>query len=432
MPKVERANSLTARGGGPAVAPAVAPARPLVPIRPSRSRKARWIDPFEAREIRRLVREFGSPLLIVDCERVRQQYRQLSRALPGVLLHYALKPMPHPAVVRTVYAMGGNLDLATTGEVDLVARMGLDPQRCIHTHPIKRDSDIVEALRRGITMFVADNHDEVRKFARHRGKAQLLLRVSFRSPGAVCDLSRKFGCDPEDVASLARLARDLGVEIRGLSFHVGSQAQTAAKHVEAIEVCARLMTLGRREKLGAFDLLDIGGGFPIDYAQRVPDIGRFCAPIRKALADLPNRISVIAEPGRYIVGPAAIGVATVIGRAKREGHWWYYLDDGMYGSYSGQIYDHARYPVEALPAVDFAPAAEKLPSVLAGPTCDSIDVIAENLMLPELRAGDLVIGRSMGAYTWASASDFNFFPKATVVSVNADAGDVGGVVQVLR
>ncbi|MCS6946325.1 MAG: hypothetical protein NZM12_01770, partial [Steroidobacteraceae bacterium] len=225
---------------------------------------------------------------------------------------------------------------------------------------------------------------------------------------------------------------DLGIEVRGLSFHVGSQVPNANKHVEAIAACARLMTRGRRDRLGAFDTLDIGGGFPIDYTQPAPDIGRFCAPIRKALADLPSRISVIAEPGRYIVGPAAIGVATVIGRARREGHWWYYLDDGVYGSYSGQVYDHARYPVEALPQVDPGPSAEKLPSVLAGPTCDSIDVIAENLMLPELRAGDLIVGRAMGAYTWASASEFNFFPKASVVSVNADAGDTGAVLQVGR
>jgi ornithine decarboxylase len=112
-----------------------------------------------------------------------------------------------------------------------------------------------------------------------------------------------------------------------------------------------------------------------------------------------------------------------MGRARREGHWWYYLDDGLYGSYSGQLFDHAKYPVESLKESD-----EKFPSVLAGPTCDSIDVIAENMMLPALKAGDLIVGRSMGAYTWASASEFNFFPKATVVSVNSKPGDTGAVV----
>lgn len=393
-----------------------------MPTRTRSSRKRAYIDPFTAPEIRRLVAEFGSPLLIIDCQRVRDQYRKLHRALPGVDLHYALKPLPHPAVVEAIIELGGWLDLATTGEAQLVTQLGIDPARCIHTHPIKRDIDIRNALHLGVKIFVADNPDEVRKFEAYRDQAELLLRVSFRSPGAVVDLSRKFGCDPEDLIELARLARKLGIPVRGLSFHVGSQAADPIKHVEAVGVCAKLMAQARRDKLGVFDTLDIGGGYPIEYGQKVTDIGRFCAPIRAALAKLPARVRVIAEPGRYICGPAAIGVASVMGRAKREGHWWYYLDDGLYGSYSGQLFDHAKYPVEALKGSD-----ERFPSVLAGPTCDSIDVIAENLMLPQLKAGDLIVGRAMGAYTWASASEFNFFPKATVVAVNRKPGDTGAV-----
>jgi len=382
----------------------------------------RSIDPFEPDHIRRLVKEFGSPLLIVDCARVRTQYRTLRKALPGVDLHYALKPLPHAAVVQAVAQEGGFLDLATTGEVQLVQRLGIAADRCIHTHPIKRDRDIRNALEYGMRTFVADNPDEIRKFKPYGERAALLLRVSFRSPGAVCDLSRKFGCDPEDAVQLAQLAASLGVDVQGFSFHVGSQAADALKHVEAIEACARLLATARRQRLGSLDTLDIGGGFPIDYLQRAVDIRRFCMPIRAALAKLPQRVRIIAEPGRYIAGPAALGVATVMGRARREGHWWYYLDDGLYGSYSGQLYDHARYPVESLKQGE-----PLLPSVLAGPTCDSIDVIAENLMLPALKAGDLIVGRAMGAYTWASASEFNFFPRAVVVAVNRTAGDLGGV-----
>ncbi|HWX69323.1 MAG TPA: type III PLP-dependent enzyme [Steroidobacteraceae bacterium] len=385
-------------------------------------RRPRSIDPFQPAEVRRLVREFGSPLLILDCERVRAQLRKLRKALPRVDLHYALKPMPHPAVVETVLAESGHLDLATTGEVQLARRLGVDPARCIHTHPIKRPEDIANALQFGLRLFVADNPDEVRKFAHLADRAELLLRVSFRNPGAMVDLSRKFGCDPEDLLALARLAADLGVNVRGLSFHVGSQVRDAAKHVQAVRACMKLMAAARRERLGAFDTLDIGGGFPIDYAQPVQDIGRFCAPLRAALAQLPRRVRVIAEPGRYIVGPAAIAIASVMGRARREGHWWYYLDDGLYGAYSGQLFDHARYPVEPL-----REGGERLPSVLAGPTCDSIDVIAENLMLPQLKVGDLVVGRAMGAYTWACATEFNFFPKPAVVAVNRRPGDAGGV-----
>jgi ornithine decarboxylase len=386
------------------------------------ARRTRYIDPFEPEHIRRLVREFGSPLLIVDCQRIRAQYRKLARALPRVALHYALKPLPHAAAVRTVIDLGGHLDLATSGEVELAARLAVDPARCIHTHPIKTAREIRNALQFGVRTFVADNADEVKKFAPFAERAQLLLRVAFRSPSAVCDLSRKFGCMPEEFVFLARLAAQLGIDIRGLSFHVGSQAADPGMHVQAIEACTRLLSQTRRQRLGTLDTLDIGGGFPIPYANQAPDIQRFCAPIRAALKRLPRYLRVIAEPGRFIVGPAAIGVAAVIGRARRDGLWWYYLDDGLYSSYSGQLYDHARYPVEAL-----RDTGTREPCVLAGPTCDSIDVISENALLPRLRAGDLVIGRAMGAYTWASASDFNFVPKATVITVNARPGDMGSV-----
>jgi ornithine decarboxylase len=382
-----------------------------------------YIDPFEPQHVQRLVERYGSPLLIVDCERIRNQYRKLAKALPGVDLHYALKPLPHPAVVRSILAEGGWLDLATTGEVRLMESVGADPRRCIHTHPIKRDADIRNALAAGVTTFVADNPDEVRKFRKYRQQAELLLRVSFRSPGVVSDLSRKFGCNPEDALELARLAAQQGVPLRGFSFHVGSQAPDARMHVEALEVCAGLLAAARREKLGKLDTLDIGGGFPIDYVEQVADIGRFCAPIRKLLKTLPARVRVIAEPGRFIAGPSAICVASVMGRAQRNGRWWYYLDDGVYGSFSGKIYDHGNYPLRALRE------GPMQPSVLAGPTCDSIDVIAEDVPMPRMKAGDLVIGSAMGAYTWAHASEFNFFPKATVVSVNETEGDLGTVLE---
>ncbi len=385
------------------------------------------IDPFERDEIKRLVAQFGSPLLVIDCERVRQQYRRLQAALPSVDVFYALKPLPHPAVVAALAQLGAGFDLASSGEVGIVRELGIAAERCIHTHPIKRDSDIRDALEFGIDTFVADNPDEIAKFERYRGRARLLLRISFRSPDAVCDLSRKFGCDPDDVPALLKQARRQGVEVRGFSFHVGSQAIDPAKHVEATKACGALIKRVRADGLADVDLLDIGGGFPVDYLKPVTPIEEFCAPLRAALRGVPADVRVIAEPGRFIAAPAAIGVATVIGRARRDGLWWYYLDDGLYGSYSGQLFDHARYALDALRT-----GKERFPSVVAGPTCDSIDVINESVPLPDLRAGDLIIGRAMGAYTWASATDFNFVPRARVVSVNLTAGDTGTVMPIRK
>lgn len=369
-------------------------------------------DPFGHDSVKHLVKRFGSPLFIIDLERVRVQYRRLAAALPTVDLHYALKPLPHASVIQALREEGAFFDLATNGEVDLVRQLGVDAQRCIHTHPIKRDSDIRTALAFGVTRFVVDNPDELRKFVKYRNRVSLLIRVSFRSPDAVCDLSKKFGCAPDAVAELLALAAELRIPIEGLSFHVGSQSAGPAMHVHAIGICHRLMQAAAQQGHN-LKTLDIGGGFPVDYSQRSLPIEEFCAPIRDALGAFDTGVRVIGEPGRYIAAPAAIAVSSVMGRALRDARWWYYLDDGLYGSYSGQMYDHATYPVEAL-----VPPGENHPSVLAGPTCDSIDVITETIDLPKLDVGDLVIGHAMGAYTWASASEFNFFPRATVLALD--------------
>ena len=369
-------------------------------------------DPFSPESIQHLAARYGSPLFIIDAERVRRQYRQLAAALPGVDLYYALKPLPHSSLVTTLHAEGAFFDLATNGEIELVRRLKVPAERCIHTHPIKRDSDIRTALSYGVTRFVVDNPDELRKFVKFRSRCAVLVRVCFRSPDAVVDLSRKFGCDPETVVDLFKLAAELRIRVDGLSFHVGSQAADAGMVVRAVDVCRDLLAQARA--LGhPGEILDIGGGFPVDYLGKVLPIDEYCAPIRAALKTLPADVRVIAEPGRYLAAPVAISVASVMGRAEREGRWWYYLDDGLYGSYSGQMYDHMVYPVSAL-----RNEGPLYPSVLAGPTCDSIDVIRESIELPHLEMGDLVVGRVMGAYTCASASDFNFFPRATILALD--------------
>src|SRR5258705_2793768 len=235
-------------------------ANPRVLRRPT----ADWVDPFTSTEVARLVASFGSPLLVLDCERVRGQYRRLAAALPGVDLHYALNPLPHSSVINTLHAEGACFDLATNGEVELVRRLKVPPERCIHTHPIKRDSDIRTALAYGVDRFVIDNPDELRKFVKYRNRSSLLLRVAFSSPEARCDLSRKFGCEPEAVAGLFRLAAELRIKIDGLSFHVGSQAAGPAMFVEAIARCSGLMGLAAQTGHTP-GILDIGGGLPVEY-----------------------------------------------------------------------------------------------------------------------------------------------------------------------
>lgn len=363
--------------------------------------------------IEQLASQFGAPLMMLDCDAIRRQYRALKRALPGVVLHFALKPLPHAAVVRTLLDEGASFDLATSGEVDLVASQGVPSERTIHTHPIKRDSDIRDALAYGCTVFVVDNINELEKFIAYKDQAEILVRLSFRNKDAFADLSKKFGCSPEAAIDIISLAQQLGIRIKGLSFHVGSQSPNPTKYVEAINASAKVIKQVAELGLPALSTLDIGGGFPVPYSADVLPIDVFCAPINIALAQLPETMQIIAEPGRFIVASSVTSVASVMGQATREGKTWYYLDDGVYGSFSGLMFDEAAYPIDSAKQ-----DGERFESVLAGPTCDSIDVISDSIMLPKLNNGDLIISRMMGAYTLATATDFNFFKRAEVVVLN--------------
>lgn len=375
--------------------------------------------PAERTLFEALVARHGSPLLVFDPEVLRQQYRRLCEALPGVDLFYAVKAHPNEAIVRCLDRLGCGFDVASGGEMSLLLALRISGRRTIHTHPVKKDREIRDALRFGATTFVVDNVEELAKFVPYRGRVGLLLRVSFRAPGARVDLSRKFGCAPEEVADIVRAAGTMGVHVRGLSFHVGSQVSDAGKHVEAIERCRELM-LGLNESLPSpLATLDIGGGFPADYRLEGLDLKGFCRPIRRALATLPDDWHVLAEPGRCLVAPAVKSVTTITGRSARSGLRWYFVDDGAYGSYSGQIFDHTVYPLQVFRD------GPTTPSMIAGPTCDSIDMIAEHVALPDLQIGDLLIGHQMGAYTAATKTRFNSLPDAEFV-VHDSAGDDDG------
>jgi ornithine decarboxylase len=347
---------------------------------------------------------------------VRSQYRQLRQSLPGVHLHYALKPLPHAAVVKALMAEDGYFDLATNGEVDVVRACGVDPARCIQTHPIKRDGDIRYCLDYGCRTFVFDNPAELPKFLPYKDQVELLMRLSFRNKEAQCDLSMKFGVQPQDGLALLKQAVGLGLTVRGLSFHAGSQLLNNFKYVEAIGFCRQLFNLAALDGI-RLDTLDIGGGFPVGYIEPVMPINYYCHPIAGELERLFPSVRLLAEPGRFVAAPSMTLVASVMGKSERQGRMWYYLDDGLYGSYSGKLYDHCDYPFMPLKKLEGHGGAERL-SVVAGPTCDSIDVVYQDISLPELECDDLVVSPMMGAYTSASATDFNFFPRAKIVVID--------------
>jgi ornithine decarboxylase len=362
-----------------------------------------------------LAARHGTPLLLLDPARVAEQYRVLRRALPDVRPYYAVKALSHEAALAAVRDEGGFFDVASPGEVALVAELGVTPDRCIYTHPVKKAADVVTAVRRGIRTFVFDNERELDKFAGLEDRVELLLRLQYRTPQALIDLSYKYGAWPDEALDLVRAAQRRGLRVAGLSFHPGSQLASVKPLLQDIRHAAMLIDC--LTDVGVhIEVLDIGGGLPVPYDTAVPHLDSFVAAIAEELSRLSRRgIQVISEPGRFVAAPAMVAVAGVVGVTRRGGMPWYYLDDGLYGSFSNVLSDHVHPTIYAYDAL-FA-ELDTFPSVLAGPTCDSTDVITTGAVLPALDVGDLVVAPLMGAYTSVTACEFNGLPKATVVVV---------------
>jgi ornithine decarboxylase len=370
------------------------------------------LETFDRHSLEELVEKHETPFMVLDLSEAEYQYKSLQAAMPGVKIFYALKSLSHPALIKRLKSLGSHFDLATIGEVDLVDSLGISGDRCIHTHPIKKDKEIKRSLEFGCTRMVVDNMDELKKFVPYADKVEIIFRVSFRSKQAVVDLSRKFGCALEELPILVEFAQQNNIKVVGLSFHVGSQSLSPMTQANAIRASIAAIKVMNSVK---WKFLDIGGSFPVSYQEAVLPIEDFCAPLMEALSELPEGIEVFAEPGRFISAPSMIEVVSVVGKAERGAKTWYYLDDGVYGGFSGQIFDHASYPLA--PLKPFDPTGEFFSSVLAGPTCDSIDVVAEEIDLPDMQIGDILVGKQMGAYTIASATEFNYYPKPAVIVV---------------
>jgi ornithine decarboxylase len=361
--------------------------------------------------VQKLVEVHGTPSLFLSENRLQESYRELKAALPGVTLYYAVKSNAAPEFVSILKTEGCLFDVCSNGEIDVVKAAGVPAAHCLHTHPIHQDKDIRYALDAGITLFVVDNENELQKFLPYKDKVDLLVRMSIQNPNCLVNLSHKFGIAPELTFDLIEKTAKLGLHVKGICFHCGSQNQNSLKYIEALEYCRDICRKAALKGI-TIEVIDIGGGFPINYLTPVLPMAEFCEPVNEYLERYFSNYRIIAEPGRVLSGPAMTLATRVIGKSLRSGVWWYYLDEGVYGSFSGKIYDHTDYPMF------LTRAGERYNSVLAGPTCDSIDVPYENIALPLLEIGDLLVFESMGAYTSASASTFNGFTKAKIVVVD--------------
>ncbi len=368
-----------------------------------------------------LAKQHGTPLVVVDHKVLRHNYEQFRTHLPRVQVYYSVKANSDPAIVQTFYDAGASFDVASMAEFLLVHEKieHLPPEekqayiwdRIIYANPIKA-IETLERLDPYKPLVTYDNYEEVIKIARYAPHAGLVLRIRVPSTGSMVELASKFGALPGEAVDLIAFAHNNKLEVEGLSFHVGSQCTNLKNYSEALNLAAGVFAEARER---GFDLkfLDIGGGFPAPYDDSVPPFKKLAKMLNSELDRLfPAPIEILAEPERFLVASAATAVAQIIGKSVRGGKLSYYLNDGVYQTYSGIIFDHAQYHLKS-----FNDGPTQFCAVY-GPTCDALDTIGLVEQLPVLDMGELVYSENIGAYSIASSTYFNGFPPAKVVHVN--------------
>jgi ornithine decarboxylase len=376
---------------------------------------------MDQKTLLQLAKKHGTPLVVVDHKVLRENYAQFRKYLPRVQVYYAVKANSDPAIVQTFYDAGASFDVASIAEFLTVhekikhlpakERQDFIWDRIIYANPIKA-IETLERLEPYKPLVTYDNQDEVIKIARHAPHAGLALRLRVPNTGSVVELSSKFGALAGDAVDLIAFAHNNKLVVEGLSFHVGSQCTNPENYTQALHLAASVFA---EAKARGFDLklLDIGGGFPAHYDETVPPFRRLAKMINSELDRLfPPPIEILAEPGRFLVASAVTAISQIIGKAVRGGKLCYYINDGVYHTYSGVIFDHARYPMKS-----FKKGPAQICSVY-GPTCDALDTISLTEELPDLKMGELLYSENMGAYSAASSTSFNGFPPAKVVHVN--------------
>jgi len=374
-----------------------------------------------AKQLQSLARQHGTPLVVVDHNVLRRNDTVFRKHLPRVQVYYAVKANADPAIVRTLYNAGASFDVASLPEFmlvyDLIRHLPVKEQqdfiwdKIIYANPTKPRETLV-ALDRYRPLVTYDNLNEIRKIRQFAPHAGVVLRLRVPNTGSMVELSSKFGCDPGEAVDLILEAFRLGLVVEGLSFHVGSQCTNFENFVQALNMAAAVMNEAR-SRGHALKLLDIGGGFPAPYNRHVKPFSLLAARINAEIDRLfPPETQILAEPGRFLVATAATSIARIIGKAVRDGKTCYFIDDSVYHTFSGIIFDHCQYPLRALKKGKTSICA------VFGQTCDGLDVISQSEELPELEIDDLVYAEKIGAYSSASSTWFNGFPPAKVVHVN--------------
>ena len=353
------------------------------------------------------------PCLVIDLEVVRDNYQAFAKALPDTRVFYAVKANPDPQILKLLAELGSSFDAASVAEIEMVLAAGAAADRISFGNTIKKERDVARAFAFGVRLFAVDCEAEVEKIARAAPGAKVFCRILCDGNGAEWPLSRKFGCVPAMAPRVLEHAHKLGLVAHGLSFHVGSQQNNVKAWDKALKSAAAVFK-DMAERGITLSMVNLGGGFPARYVKEVPAVKLYGNAIFRALRKhFGNRIpETIIEPGRGLVGDAGVIEAEVVLISKKSDDdkvRWVYLDIGKFGGLAETMDEAIRYPIRTTKDRD-----EMAPCVIAGPTCDSVDVLYEKVpyLLPvSLEIGDKVLIEATGAYTTTYSSvAFNGFP----------------------
>ncbi|SDC36700.1 type III PLP-dependent enzyme [Geotoga petraea] len=352
--------------------------------------------------VRQAAEILDTPFLALDLNYVENNYKSLKNSINNVDVYYAVKANSHTKILSLLKDLGSSFDAASKGEIDKLLSLGVDPNNISFGNTIKKESDIKYAWENGITMFAVDSEMEVEKIARNAPGAKVYGRISTSSNDADWPLSDKFGTDVDHVISILEYAHRKGLSAYGVSFHVGSQSYNKYKWKEAIlnasEVFEKLALKGIHLKL-----LNLGGGMPVQHVKPIPEVKEIGEVINESIKEYlywVDGLKVITEPGRSMVGNAGIMASRVLLRSRKGTKTWVYLDVGVFHGLMETI-ENFRYEV----VVDRKENHETMEMTLAGPSCDSVDTIYDEVELPvDVGYNDVVYFMNTGAYTIEYAS----------------------------
>jgi ornithine decarboxylase len=373
-------------------------------------------------DLLKLIEQHGTPLFILDHDKIRENYRTFKKYLPRVQCYYAVKANSTQQIVETLFKEGSSFDVASYNEFmqvyqyikhfDKKDKKHFVWDKIIFSNTIK-DKATLSKIKQYKPLMTYDNSDELTKIKNHCETAGLIVRLKVPDTGSQVEMSSKFGAEPADAQKLIQQAFDMGLNVEGISFHVGSQCTNFDNFTAALAVTSEIFNDARKKGFG-LNLVDIGGGFPVPYDPQVPEFTILASLLNSEFKRLfPDDIEILSEPGRFIVATAATLVSEIIGKARRDGKVFFHINDGVYHTFSGVVYDHWIPNFRALKEGDQEICA------VVGPTCDSFDKITLSADLPaNLEVGDYLLTENIGAYSTASSTKFNGFDGAKIIHKN--------------